>query len=91
MNKHLQRIEAPLAVSITALKRKPSRVLEAVEEAPVAILDRNRVKAYLILAEAYEDMLDRIEDAELSAIAAERRNDPVVEVSIDELLGTGSS
>jgi antitoxin StbD len=85
MNKHVQRVESRLLVSISELKKNPSAVIAAAENAPIAVLNHNKVTAYIIAPEVYEEMLDRIEDAELNAIADERANDPLIEVSLDEL------
>jgi antitoxin StbD len=36
-------------------------------------------------ADAYERLMDKLEDLELLAIAKERENDPAVKVSLDDL------
>ena len=75
------------STSITELKRNPSRVILESGNSTVVILNHNKPMAYLVPAEAYEALLDRLEDAELAAIAKERtgeRND-AVKVELDEL------
>lgn len=51
----------------------------------VAVLNRNEPAFYCVPAALYENMLDLIEDLELSQIAEERRNEPRIRVNIDEL------
>lgn len=85
MNELMQRVDASLVVGISDLKRNPTAVLARTEGAPVAILNHNRVVAYLVPAEAYEAIMDRLEDAELNAIADAREGQPIVMVSPDEL------
>lgn len=71
--------------SITDLKKDPMGTIEAAEGAPVAIFNRNTPAFYCVPAEAYERMLDMLEDLELLRIAAERENDPSIEVRLDDL------
>jgi len=75
------------SISITALKRNPSKVVHEAEGAPVVILNHNKPMAYLIPAEVYEDIMDRLEDAELASIAAERAHEKTkaIKVTLDEL------
>lgn len=51
----------------------------------VAVLNRNEPAFYCVPAALYENMLDLIEDLELSQIAEERRNEPRIRVNIDDL------
>lgn len=85
MNQMMQRMEARLLASVSDLKKSPTAVLNDAEGMPVAILNHNRVVAYLVPAEAYEQLMDRIEDFELNAIADEREDQQIVKVSLDEL------
>jgi antitoxin StbD len=75
------------STSITALKRNPSKVVSEAEGGPVVILNHNKPMAYLVPAEAYEEIMDRLEDAELGSIAAERAHEKskAISVSLDEL------
>lgn len=75
------------STSITNLKKNPSKVIIEAHGAPVAILNHNKPIAYLLPAEAYQNLMDRLEDAELAAIAAERAEEKkdAVTVSLDEL------
>ncbi len=81
----LQTILADSSVSITDLKKNPSAVIAAAEGFPVAILNRNTPEAYLVPAEAWEALMDRLEDIELAEIVRARANEVGVRVDIDDL------
>ena len=78
-------IHADVTVSVTELKRSPSAIIEQAGNSPVAILNHNRPAAYLLSAELFESMLDRLEDAQDVKLARERANGPFVEVNLDDL------
>lgn len=71
--------------SISELKRNPMGTVAAGEGFPVAILNRNEPAFYCIPAKTFEAMLDRLEDAELNAIADARAAQEEVVVTLDEL------
>ena len=52
---------------------------------PIAVLNRNEPAFYCVPAETYELMMDHMEDLELLAIAQQRKNEPSVKVSLDDL------
>jgi len=81
----MDRIFARASVSISDLKKNPSRIINEAEGAPVAILNHNKPSAYLIPAEAFEALMEKFEDYELSRLVKERENEPTVKVSLDEL------
>lgn len=76
---------ARVAASVTELKRDPMGTVAAGEGAPVAILNRNAPAFYCVPAEVYEAMMERLEDAELNAIAEMRKGEAVIRVSLDDL------
>ncbi|WP_044037679.1 plasmid stabilization protein [Octadecabacter arcticus] len=78
-------VMADIAASISELKKNPMGTVAAGEGAAVAILNRNEPAFYCVPAAAYEDMMDRLEDIELNAIADARQGDPIVRVTLDEL------
>lgn len=78
-------ILADVSAGISELKKNPMAVVEQGDGAPVAILNRNRPVFYAVPAEAYELLMDKLEDIELAAIVKERQNMPEIEVSLDEL------
>lgn len=71
--------------SISELKRDPMGTVAAGEGFPVAILNRNEPAFYCVPAQAYEALLDRIEDLELNAIADSRAGQDEIAVKLDEL------
>lgn len=75
------------SISITDLKKNPSKVMADAEGSPVVILNHNKPIAYLLPAETYEDLLDKLEDAELASIAAQRSKEKTkaISVNLDEL------
>jgi antitoxin StbD len=81
----MDRIYARASVSISDLKKNPSRIINEAEGAPVAILNHNKPSAYLIPAEAFEALMERFEDYNLAQLVKERESEPTVKVSLDEL------
>lgn len=78
-------ILAEVTASVSELKKNPMGTVAAGEGFPVAILNRNEPAFYCIPAKAYEALMDRLEDAELMAIAEERRGQKRIRVKLDEL------
>jgi antitoxin StbD len=85
MNAQFQRVDADLAVSITDLKKNPNAVLKAAEQEAVAVLNHNKVVGYVVSPAAWEYVQDLYEDMKLSEIADDRRDDPIIKVSINDL------
>ena len=81
----MDRIYARASVSISDLKKNPSRIINEAEGSPVAILNHNKPSAYIIPAEAFEALMEKFEDYELSRLVKERENEPTVKVSLNEL------
>ncbi|MFC4275844.1 type II toxin-antitoxin system Phd/YefM family antitoxin [Achromobacter aloeverae] len=78
-------ILAPFTVSITDLRRNPNAVIDEADKAPVAVLNHNRATAYVISARVYEELMDRLEDAELADTVRKRRGGKTVKVTLDDL------
>jgi antitoxin StbD len=78
-------IFASTTVSITELRRNPGAVIEEAGGMPVAILNHNRPAAYLVPAEAFEAMLEKLEDVDLAELVRQRRGGKTVKVSLDDL------
>lgn len=76
---------ADYGISISELKKNPSAAIRAAEGAPVAILNRNTPEAYLVPAEAWEEIMDALDDMRLAEIVRERAGQEEIEVSIDDL------
>ena len=78
-------ILAEMAASISELKKNPMGTVASGEGSAVAILNHNQPAFYCVPADAYEAMMERLDDIEMNAIADSRANDPVTKVSIDDL------
>ncbi|HEV2555997.1 MAG TPA: plasmid stabilization protein [Bosea sp. (in: a-proteobacteria)] len=78
-------ILADMTASVSELKRNPMGTVAAGDGATVAILNRNEPAFYCVPARAYEALMERLEDAELNAIADARAGQPIVKVTLDEL------
>ena len=78
-------LHAATVASISDLKKNPMGTVAAGEGFPVAILNRNEPAFYCIPAKAYEDLLARIEDLELIALADAREGQTIHRITLDEL------
>lgn len=79
------RILTEIAASISELKANPMRVALSGDGEPIAILNRNEPAFYCIPAEAYEYLMDRIEDLELITLAEKRKSEESVKVNLNDL------
>ncbi len=79
------KVLADTVISISDLKKNPTRAVAQGEGFPVAVLNRNHPEFYCVPVESYEAMLNKIEDLELNALADARANQERVQVSIDDL------
>ena len=80
-----KRLLADFGISISELKKNPSAAIRAAEGAPVAILNRNTPETYLIPADAWEAIVDALDDIELARIVKERQGQESISVDIDDL------
>lgn len=80
-----RQVLADTCVSISELKKNPSAIVAQGDGFPVAVLNRNEPDFYCIPALAWEEIVDRLEDIELNAIADARQDQPVIEVDINDL------
>ena len=83
----MESVLAGCSASISELKKNPSALIEQADGEPIAILNHNKPTAYLIPAETYEALLDKIEDYQLGLMVMERQHEKIsaVEVTLDEL------
>lgn len=80
-----QSIYARTTVSMTDLRRNPGAILEDAGDEPVAVLNHNKPAAYLLSARAYEALLERLDDAELTQIVKQRQGGKRVKVKLEDL------
>lgn len=83
----MRQVLSSCSASISELKKNPTALLNMAEGAPIAILNHNVPAAYLIPAETYEWLMEKLEDSELAQIVKERiaEKQDAIEVNIDEL------
>ncbi|MBI5075007.1 MAG: type II toxin-antitoxin system Phd/YefM family antitoxin [Nitrospirae bacterium] len=83
----MKAVLAKCSASISELKRNPTALIEKSEGEPIAILNHNSPTAYLIPAETYELLMERLEDYQLGLIVQERQSEKIraIAVSLDEL------
>ncbi len=83
----MKQVLSSCSASISELKKNPTALLNDAEGSPIAILNHNVPAAYLIPADTYEWLMDKLEDIELAQIVTDRANekDKAIEVSIDDL------
>ncbi|AZE90189.1 type II toxin-antitoxin system Phd/YefM family antitoxin [Pseudomonas orientalis] len=85
----MQNILADVAVSVSELKKNPSSVLSGANGLPVAVLNHNRVVGYMVPANVYEAMVERLDELELVQLVKARleANETPVQIALDDLIG----
>lgn len=78
-------ILADNSTSISELKKNPMAVVDQADGFPVAVLNRNQPAFYCVPADAYELLMDKLEDIELAQLVEERKEQPEIEVNINDL------
>ncbi|MAE21228.1 MAG: antitoxin [Pseudomonas sp.] len=73
------------AASITELKANPMKVVSSGNGMPIAVLNRNEPAFYCVPAQAYEALMELIDDAELLKVVKERMDEESVQVSLNDL------
>ena len=88
----MRQILADCSASISELKKNPTALLNESAKLvdvwqPIAILNHNKPTAYLVQAETYEWLMDKLEDQELAQIVRLRMQQKceAVEVALDDL------
>lgn len=83
----MNKLYASQTVSISELKKSPSKVVELSGNEPTAVLNHNEPSAYLVPRRLFEKMMDIIDDYNLNKEVKSRinENNRSVKVSIDEL------
>lgn len=81
----INNILSDFAVSISDLKKNPMEAVRQGDGSPIAILNHNKPAFYCVPAEAYERIMDRLENLELNALADSRSDQKRIRVSLDEI------
>ncbi|HOP25736.1 MAG TPA: type II toxin-antitoxin system Phd/YefM family antitoxin [Candidatus Sabulitectum sp.] len=83
----MEQVLSSYSASISELKKNPTALLREADGEAITILNHNVPTAYLVPAETYEMLLDRLEDAELARVVLDRQceKEQAVEVDIDNV------
>ena len=83
----MKQVLSSCSASISELKKNPSALLAEAEGSPIAILNHNIPSAYLVPAETYEWLMDKLEDAELAQIVLDHAHEKenAIEIDLDAL------
>lgn len=81
----MQNVMADLAVSVSELKKNPSAVMNGAQGRAVAILNHNRVMGYMVPADVFEAMMERLDDMDLAERVKARSHETPISVSLDDL------
>ena len=83
----MKTVLANYSASVSELKKNPSALIDQAEGEPIAILNHNKPTAYLVPAETYEQLMEKLEDYNLGLMVKERQKEKIsaIEVNIDEL------
>ena len=83
----MKTVLASCSASVSELKKNPSALIDRAEGEPIAILNHNKPTAYLVPAETYEQLMEKLEDYNLGLMVKERQSEKnsAIEVNIDEL------
>ena len=68
----MQCVLAERIISISELAKNASAAMRDTQAGPVAVLDNDRVTAYLVSADLYEAMLERLDDFDLATLIRAR-------------------
>jgi len=73
------------AASISELKANPMKVVASGNGMPVVVLNRNEPAFYCVPADAYEAMMEMVDDLELLKLVKKRQQEKSIKVSLDDL------
>lgn len=79
------RLLSETAASISELKANPMKVVASGQGMPVVVLNRNEPAFYCVPAEAYEAMMEMIDDLELLKLVKKRQHEESIRVSLDDI------
>ena len=74
-----------MAASISELKANPMKVVASGKGMPVVVLNRNEPAFYCVPADAYEALVEMVDDLELLEIVKMRRSEKSIRVSLNDL------
>ena len=81
----MQSVLADAAVSVSELKKNPLAVLSGAHGSAVAILNHNRVMGYMVPADVFDAMMERLDDLDLAELVRARRHEAPIPVELEDL------
>ncbi|VVN83746.1 type II toxin-antitoxin system Phd/YefM family antitoxin [Pseudomonas fluorescens] len=81
----MQSVLADRVVSVSDLKKNPGALMRDAQEEPIAVLNNNRIMGYLISADVFEAMIERLDDMDLAEFVCARRHEVSEPVRLDDL------
>lgn len=81
----MQNIFSDVCVSVSELKKNPADVFASADGSTVAVLHHNRVMGYLVPAELYEQMAERLDGLDLVETVKARSGETGIPVDLDDL------
>ena len=76
---------ATATASVSELKKNPMATFAAGDGFPVVILNRNVPAFYCVPPQIMEEWMDRLDDAELNALADSRAGSREIAVTLDDI------
>ena len=75
------------SASISELKKNPTALINDADGSAIVILNHNKPAAYLVPAETFEWLMDKLDDQMLAEIVRERMKDKgkAIDVTLDDL------
>lgn len=81
----MQSLLADVAIGFNELTENPSTIFKNALYGPVAVINDDRVTAYIVAADLFESMIQRLDDFELAERVRARGGEVAVPVSLDDL------
>lgn len=82
----MDEILTKMSTSISAFKQNPNREVRLAGDEPFAVLTNNRPSFYVLSPKAYDDLLEKIWELEITPEVLERSRDPKsIPVTIEQM------
>jgi antitoxin StbD len=81
----MQCVLAERIISISELAKNVGAAMRDTQAGPIAVLDNDRITAYLVSADLYEAMLERLDDFDLATLIRARSQEIAEPISLDDL------
>ena len=80
-------ILADCSASISELKKNPTALINDADGSAIAILNHNKPAAYLVPAETFEWLMEKLDDQVLAEVVRERmkEKDKAIDLTLDDL------